>query len=677
MGLSIGGIVCTITLKLLACPEKVPPPLPPIQAAQLDNDPAKVLELAQQLVATGTKPRNLIVFIADGMDPTLVAAARARIAQPAPLPLDQTLPPSAAPDAAAELDPSSAPMSAGGSAVAAPGRAVADPAAPVPVATARSDRLSFELFPATAVSKTNRESIEAHNYAGAVSSLLTGTETNPSIIGMDAKAVPDQCPKPAPPVPPEDPAAAPAKGKDSVATDSKDQAPALRENEVPTLLERATDAGFVAGFVSTSRVTAAAPAATYAHAANRNWETDSRMPQAALDAGCRDIARQLIEFDRHAKPDAKFDELAAKPARKASKKSGVVLDLKGLAARHGGLDVIMGGGRLAFLPKGMPDPVDPTRRGVRKPVGQGGFHLIDQWKERNPDGVLVTGASALEQNVQTAGPMLGLFSPDHMAFENDRMQQGVLNQIFLGRLMTREGGLSSLQLLKRADGSSMIDTAHLDYDGNSQGGIMGIMLAAVSPDIERAVFGVPGINYSLLLPRSVDFTSYEAIFKPAYPSELDRMIILDLLQMLWDRGEGGGYLQHLTLNPYPDTPAKVVLFDVAFGDWQVSELSAMIAARTIGLTIHRPVAGPDRSREIDPGYGLESTTYPSRGSAIIVWDSNSAPIPIDGVAPFEGRDPHEDPRRDADVRRQKAAFLFDDTLIDVCNGGVCTADVSD
>ena len=51
----------------------------------------------------------------------------------------------------------------------------------------------------------------------------------------------------------------------------------------------------------------------------------------------------------------------------------------------------------------------------------------------------------------------------------------------------------------------MIDTAHLDYDGNSQGGIMGLMLAAVSPDIERAVLGVPGMNYSLLLPRSVDF----------------------------------------------------------------------------------------------------------------------------------------------------------------------------
>jgi hypothetical protein len=29
------------------------------------------------------------------------------------------------------------------------------------------------------------------------------------------------------------------------------------------------------------------------------------------------------------------------------------------------------------------------------------------------------------------------------------------------------------------------------------------------------------------------------------------------------------------------------------------------------------------------------------------------------------------------VRRQKAAFLFDDTLIDVCAGAPCTADARD
>ena len=284
-------------------------------------------------------------------------------------------------------------------------------------------------------------------------------------------------------------------------------------------------------------------------------------------------------------------------------------------------------------------------------------------------------AGLSEDDIGNAAATLGEIS--NFPTVADRMQQGVLNQIFLGRLMTRQGGLSSLPELTRADGSSMIDTAHLDYDGNSQGGIMGIMLAAVSPDIERAVLGVSGINYSLLLPRSVDFATYEAIFKPAYPNDLDRMIDIGLLQMLWDRGEGGGYVQHVTSNPYEGTPAKTVLMDIAFGDWQVSEIGAMVAARTMGLPIQRPVTAAGRSEEVEPGWGLETLTYPSDGGAIIIWDSGADPIPFEAVPPSTGFDPHEHPRRDPDVRKQKAAFLFDDTLIDVCGGEACTADRND
>ncbi|HEY4332063.1 MAG TPA: hypothetical protein VGM78_05820, partial [Ilumatobacteraceae bacterium] len=255
----------------------------------------------------------------------------------------------------------------------------------------------------------------------------------------------------------------------------------------------------------------------------------------------------------------------------------------------------------------------------------------------------------------------------------DRLQQGVLNQIFLGRLMTQAGGLSSMPEFKRADGTSMIDTSVLDYDGNSQGGIMGIMLAAVSPDIHRAVLGVSGVNYSLLLPRSVDFANYEAVFKPAYPNDLDRNIDVQLLQMLWDRGEGGGYVQHVTANPYEGTQAKTVLMDIAFGDWQVSELSAMVAARTMGIPISRPVTAAGRSEEKDPGWGLDTLTYPSDGSGMIIWDSGSDPIPLGPTPPTTGRDPHEDPRSDPKDQQQKGQFLFANTLIDVCSAGPCTA----
>lgn len=281
-------------------------------------------------------------------------------------------------------------------------------------------------------------------------------------------------------------------------------------------------------------------------------------------------------------------------------------------------------------------------------------------------------AGMSEDDIGNAVTTLGDFS--NFATMADRLQQGVLNQIFLGRLMTRPEGLSTVPELQRADGSPIFDTAHLDYDGNSQGGIMGLMLTAVSPDIERAVLGVPGMNYSLLLPRSVDFDTYEMVFIPAYPNDLDRTLILGMAQMLWDRGEGAGYVQHVTADPYPGTEVKDVLLHVAFGDQQVTPLSALVEARTMGIDVHQPFAADGRWPEVEQAWGLDPVSYPSDGSAIIMWDSGMAPIPIENLAPREGDDSHEDPRADADVRRQKAAFLFDDTLIDLCGGAVCIAD---
>ncbi len=308
--------------------------------------------------------------------------------------------------------------------------------------------------------------------------------------------------------------------------------------------------------------------------------------------------------------------------------------------------------------------------GDHKEINAGNVRAMSN--EHNVVHCATKWAGMSEDDIGNAAATLGEFGNfDSMA---DRLQQGVLNQIFLGRLMTRAGGLGDDPNFQRADGTPLIDTSHLDYDGNSQGGIMGAMLAAVSPDIERAVLGVTGMNYSLLLPRSVDFDTYEAIFEPAYPDNLDRVMILSVTQMLWDRGEGAGYVQHLTANPYPGTKAKTVLLHVAFGDHQVSELSAMVEARTIGATIHQPVAADGRWQEVEPGWGLEATVYPSKGSALVIWDSGMEPIPFENVASRDGGDPHEDPRADPDVRTQKANFLFDDTLIDVCDSAACEAD---
>ena len=98
---------------------------------------------------------------------------------------------------------------------------------------------------------------------------------------------------------------------------------------------------------------------------------------------------------------------------------------------------------------------------------------------------------------------------------------------------------------------------------------MGGALTALAPDFDRAVLGVPGMNYSTLLRRSVDFDLYahgeiEGVDTPAglydsYPNELERPLLLSLIQLLWDRGEANGYAHHMTSDPLPGTPAHDVL----------------------------------------------------------------------------------------------------------------------
>jgi hypothetical protein len=241
--------------------------------------------------------------------------------------------------------------------------------------------------------------------------------------------------------------------------------------------------------------------------------------------------------------------------------------------------------------------------------------------------------------------------------------------------MIHEDGLVSDPAFRDTDGEPVIDRRELFYDGNSQGGIMGGIATAVAIDWERAVLGVPAMNYSTLLHRSIDFDVYEEIFDPAYPDEHDRSLGIALIQMLWDRGEANGYAQHLTRDPYPGTPEHIVLVHEAFGDHQVANVATEVEARTIGACTARPVLRPGRSADVKPLWDVCTIDeLPYDGSAIVVWDSGAPASPPANVAPGEGEDPHGDPRSSTAARRQKAEFLAPDgAVIDVCDARPCQA----
>lgn len=253
----------------------------------------------------------------------------------------------------------------------------------------------------------------------------------------------------------------------------------------------------------------------------------------------------------------------------------------------------------------------------------------------------------------------------------DRMQQGFLNQLLLGRLMIHPQGLSANPAFQK-DGRSVIDTRRLFFDGNSQGGIMGGGLTAVAPDFNRAVLGVPGMNYSTLLQRSVDFDVYATLIYPSYPDESTRQLMFAVIQLLWDRGEADGYAQHMTSDALPNTPRHTVLMHVAFGDHQVSDTTAEIEARTIGARRYRPVLAPGRSPwqrfQLIPSI----TRFPFGGSAIVMWDSGTPAPPITNMPNRGGEDPHSDPRSTPAARVQKSEFLkVDGRVVDVCGAAPC------
>ena len=280
------------------------------------------------------------------------------------------------------------------------------------------------------------------------------------------------------------------------------------------------------------------------------------------------------------------------------------------------------------------------------------------------------------QDVPNIATILGDLS--NFASLADRAQQGFVNFMYLGRAMIHPQGFSNDPAFRFTKGStttSVLDTRRLFYDGNSQGGIMGGSLTALAPDFNRAVLGVPGMNYSTLLRRSVDFDEYAQVLYANYPNELERPLILSLIQNLWDRGEANGYAHHMTRDPYANTPPHTVLMHVAFGDHQVANVTAEVEARTINAGVRLPALDPGRHTDVFPFYrAWKFNTYPYAASALVYWDSGSPTPPTGNVPPRAGQDPHSHPRSSPAARLQKSEFLkLGGRVVNVCGTQPCYA----
>ena len=336
-------------------------------------------------------------------------------------------------------------------------------------------------------------------------------------------------------------------------------------------------------------------------------------------------------------------------------------------------DVPGGGGRALLYGHGLLgsplDSRDSAQAQLKTLAHQRGFTVC---------GTYWSGLSAANDNEDTVQAAAAIQDLSKFGAITDRLQQGMLNMLLLGRAMVAADGFRS----HPAFAGAFDATGRLFYDGNSQGGIEGGALTAVAPDFDRAVLGVPGMNYSTLLQRSVDFAPFRSLLEGSYSRALDRAVIYSLLSNLWDRGESNGYAQYMTSKPLPDTPQHEVLLHVAVGDHQVAPVTADVMARTIGAQVWNKL-DPGRSTDKVPFFGIPALTrFPYSGSALVEFDSGpvtaanplGTPLPpTTNTAPAQGQDPHEFPRRTEESRAMKDQFLRVGGRLQTppCGGGVC------
>ncbi|MBV9241217.1 MAG: alkaline phosphatase [Acidobacteria bacterium] len=234
------------------------------------------------------------------------------------------------------------------------------------------NRLSFENFPFSALSKTYSANQQTSDSAPTMTAIVTGVKSNEGTIGMTQKVV---------------------------HADYR----TVKGNEAKTLLEYAEESGRSTGVITTTRVTHATPGACYAHSADRDWESDYDMKRLG-DANTKNGNTEMAKRDLDAY-NAKFPDIARQ-----------LIEFK-----YGdGLEVAFGAGRNKFIPNTTPDPLLPNVKGERTD----GRDLTQEWVAKRSGSAVVYNKQQLAAiDPRNAKHVLGLFATENMQYETDRLEK--------------------------------------------------------------------------------------------------------------------------------------------------------------------------------------------------------------------------------------------------------------
>lgn len=286
-------------------------------------------------------------------------------------------------------------------------------------------------------------------------------------------------------------------------------------------------------------------------------------------------------------------------------------------------------------------------------------------------------------------PRIALTLQDFSDFDAfaERSQQGIVNHVFLHRAFASGGcaDLAELQIPLDAGGGTApaIDTDEIYYYGNSQGGIFGGSVAGIALDVDHLVLGVGGMIYSIMIPRSSNWVTYNGVMAIGYRDPLQRALLMVLAQSLFDLAEPSTYLPHALRDPLPcatdvcpsgETPIKRILSQIGRDDAQVPNIAADIAARSMGLG-ELPGTGfaspsPYTPWNITPLTAAIGETLGE--SALVIYDIPGVPeLPLGTRNPGGDNAAHGSVRETAAAVEQIDHFMRPDGVVVQTCDGVC------
>lgn len=269
----------------------------------------------------------------------------------------------------------------------------------------------------------------------------------------------------------------------------------------------------------------------------------------------------------------------------------------------------------------------------------------------------------------------------------DQVLQAAVHHWLLGRLLVHPEGFVADPAFQDADGAPLFRPEGLVYAGYSNGGTAGTMLTALAPDWRRAVLGVPGMNYLVILQRSTDWEgAVGGLFYGAYEGGLAAQLALSLVQIPWDRAEGNGFAPWATSDPLPNAPPHALYLLPALGDPNTPNLPAEILARTVGARLRVPSVAEGDHWSVDPAFGMDTIgddpgDFPATGGDAYLTYVTSAdrdvqipPTTANVPNPNAGEgSPHGDPQRDGPVQAHAAHWLRTGEYLEPCGGAPCVS----